>query len=162
MYIVLDCAGIRVQIFFHFRPDGCACPLGYRGNECQNYDPCAGRNCGLDADRGVCVTRNTPEQGCEQNRTFSDYELTTLTASTNYNGLPPSQGVLGSSSSWSAASNNDQEWIQADFGRVVVVEAISTQGRENYNQWVTSYHVSTSLDGVEWNFIIDPLDHYEG
>lgn len=86
---------------------------------------------------------------------------TTLMASSEYGGsLVATAATASSSRSWSAATNNDEQWIQADFGRVIMVEEIRTRGRGDSDQWVTSFRVSTSLDGDEFEYIADPLDVY--
>ena len=35
---------------------------------------------------------------------------------------------------------------QVDFGKVVKITKVLTQGRSDYNQWVTSYWISYSLN----------------
>jgi hypothetical protein len=40
--------------------------------------------------------------------------------------------------------------MQMDLGLTMNVVGVVTQGRKNWNQWVTSYQVSTSADGKSW------------
>ena len=47
--------------------------------------------------------------------------------------------VYGWSGGWSSDVTNVGEYIQADFRSVRRVEQVATQGRNLYNQWVTSY-----------------------
>jgi hypothetical protein len=54
---------------------------------------------------------------------------------------------------WSAASNNQNQWIKVDCGQVERITSIATQGRYGYDQWVTSYKVSYSNDNTNWTFI---------
>ncbi|MDI6726832.1 MAG: discoidin domain-containing protein, partial [Smithellaceae bacterium] len=55
-------------------------------------------------------------------------------------------------SNWSAGVNNPNQWIQVDLGGPSLLQAVGTKGRSrNYDQWVTSYRLSTSVDGVNWN-----------
>lgn len=61
--------------------------------------------------------------------------------------------VTGSSTgSWSAASNNEDQWLQIDLGKEMVVTKIATQGRPPgvYLQWVKSYKILFSSDGTNW------------
>ncbi|EGC33264.1 hypothetical protein DICPUDRAFT_56540 [Dictyostelium purpureum] len=54
------------------------------------------------------------------------------------------------SESWSASINDDKQYIMA--GSLVVSEfvAIATQGRGDFDQWVTSYKIRYSYDNVQW------------
>ena len=40
------------------------------------------------------------------------------------------------------------QWLQVDLDRYTVVTGIATQGRNDANQWVTSYMLQYSEDGV--------------
>ena len=51
---------------------------------------------------------------------------------------------------WSARYNNHYQWLQVDFGRAAKIIKISTQGRQDTNQWVTQYYVTRSLDTVHF------------
>ena len=65
--------------------------------------------------------------------------------------LEPSNGRLHSSSgggSWSAAVNDEHQWFQVDFGNWTQVTGISTQGRLGYAEWVKTYRVSYSYNGL--------------
>ena len=53
----------------------------------------------------------------------------------------------GKKGAWSSKSNDLNQWIQVDFGRNVKVIKFATQGRSDYEQWVTSYTLSYSVDG---------------
>lgn len=48
---------------------------------------------------------------------------------------------------WSAATNDLNQWLQVDFQRSTIVTGISTQGRQDSNQFVKSYTISFSDDG---------------
>lgn len=56
----------------------------------------------------------------------------------------------GRTGSWSARTNNKDQWLQADFGKVMEVRRCATQGRQDYFQWVKKYTVSYSFDGIFW------------
>jgi hypothetical protein len=80
-----------------------------------------------------------------QNGRIEDFQIT---ASTIHDaGLSTTQGRLNGRSSWSADRNDQNQWIQVDFGREEVVTAIGTQGRRNYPQWVDTYSVSYGFNG---------------
>ena len=51
---------------------------------------------------------------------------------------------------WSSRPNNLKQWLQVNFVRQATVTEILTQGRSNANQWVTSYTVSHSNDGLNF------------
>ncbi|KAL9964359.1 hypothetical protein ACROYT_G027990 [Oculina patagonica] len=45
---------------------------------------------------------------------------------------------------WSAANNNQDQWLKVDFGRNVKITKFATQGRQDANQWVKTYKLSFS------------------
>ncbi len=60
----------------------------------------------------------------------------------NYFGAP--------AQSWSAGANDLNQWYQYSFGRSVTVVEIQTQGRGDYDQWVTQYRLQYTTDGRVW------------
>lgn len=52
---------------------------------------------------------------------------------------------------WSARSNDAGQWIQLDLGKVTKVTRIATQGRSDANQWVRTYLIEFSSDGVHFS-----------
>ena len=48
---------------------------------------------------------------------------------------------------WSARKNNRRQWIQVRLGRGTRITGVVTQGRQDVNQWVTTYSLSFSLNG---------------
>ncbi|KAK3265772.1 hypothetical protein CYMTET_25572 [Cymbomonas tetramitiformis] len=65
----------------------------------------------------------------------------------------------GSQGAWCAASSASGEWLQVDLESSQTVHGISTQGRHDAAQWVTSYQVQGSIDGVTWT---DALEQVTG
>lgn len=64
-------------------------------------------------------------------------------ASTFYNvHLAPYAGRLNSIRSWCARVNNAKQWLQIDLLGVGHITGISSQGRRDAHQWVTSYVLS--------------------
>ena len=47
---------------------------------------------------------------------------------------------------WSAKTIHLNQWLQVDFQRSTIITGISTQGRTQYSQFVTSYTISFSDD----------------
>ena len=80
-----------------------------------------------------------------------------LTASTIYNGahaatlprlnLAAASGKVGS---WAAKKNDVNQWLQIDLGTPTTVTKVATQGRQDVDQWITSYSLSYSLAGSFW------------
>ena len=65
---------------------------------------------------------------------------------------------------WSASTGNAGEWIEADFGKLVSVNALQINfaeqdatGKNNLrsNSWVTRYLVEFSQDGGTWHTLVD-------
>ena len=72
-----------------------------------------------------------------------------LTASTYYNyHLSPWYGRLNGLYSWSVRSNRRGQWFQVNFVELMRIKGVATQGRQNANQWVRSYTVRYSVDGM--------------
>ena len=51
---------------------------------------------------------------------------------------------------WSAGTNNGKQWLQIDFGELVRVTKVATQGRQDANEWVLKYTLSYSVDRMHW------------
>ena len=84
---------------------------------------------------------------------LEDKRLTpgSLTASTYYNHhLSPWHGRLNHRWSWSARTRNNRQWFKVNFGYVTRFKGIATQGRQDANQWVKTYIVTYSRDGVSY------------
>ena len=52
--------------------------------------------------------------------------------------------------SWYAKRNDKRQWLKVDFGGMTRVSRVATQGRQNSDQWVTSYYVSYSVKGYRF------------
>ncbi|XP_022778337.1 uncharacterized protein LOC111319871 [Stylophora pistillata] len=63
-----------------------------------------------------------------------------------------SKGRLNHQSTYIAKRNDKGQWFQVDFGKIVKITSILTQGRHNAAQWVTKFMVSYSLDGGYFSF----------
>lgn len=79
-----------------------------------------------------------------------------MTASTVYSGsyyAHLGRLNLASDPNWTAAINDQNQWIKVDCGEVKKIAAFATQGRYGADQWVSNYKFSYSLDNVNWTFI---------
>lgn len=58
---------------------------------------------------------------------------------------------------WSARSNDRNQWLQIDLGSPLnIVTGVATQGRQDYDQWVTTYRVAYGDDGVNFQEYKEP------
>ncbi|CAB4003658.1 Hypothetical predicted protein [Paramuricea clavata] len=75
-----------------------------------------------------------------------------ITASSEWDGNSgPRYGRLHGNKFWLAARSPDtNQWLQIDFKYKATVTEILTQGRPDYNQWVRSYTIAYSDDGVNF------------
>ena len=75
-----------------------------------------------------------------------------ITASSSFNSrFGPNFARLNSPSAWAIRHLAFlPHWLQVDFGGIVAVKMVATQGRRLANQWVTSYCISSSVHGTEW------------
>ncbi|XP_030831968.1 uncharacterized protein LOC115920385 [Strongylocentrotus purpuratus] len=68
-------------------------------------------------------------------------------------------GRLNAKTVWIAYPSDQYQWMQVQFEFSYIVTAVTTQGRHNADQWVTSYTFSSSFDNVAWT---DYLNVYSG
>jgi len=66
----------------------------------------------------------------------------------NYN-----RSMLDSSQSWHPDISNNAQYMTIDLDTIKTVIGGITQGRANYDQWVTSYKVSVSTDNITYLYI---------
>lgn len=53
---------------------------------------------------------------------------------------------------WTSAEKDHRQWLQVDFQRSTIITGICTQGRQDANQFVKSYKISFSEDGMKFYF----------
>ena len=82
-----------------------------------------------------------------------------ITASTEYNAIHgATNGRLnfkaggGKTGAWSARTNDVNQWLQVDLAAKTEVTGIQIQGRQDADQWVTSFTISYSSDGTTYTF----------
>ena len=68
------------------------------------------------------------------------------------NGLLHHQAGSGRTGAWSSRYNNQQQWLLFRFAKMAKVSRVATQGRMDANQWVKSYKLAYSLDGIFFQF----------
>ena len=56
----------------------------------------------------------------------------------------------GRTGAWSSKTNDMNQWLQIDFKRLTAIVGVSTQGRAGYTQFVKSYTLSYSQDGLSF------------
>ena len=49
---------------------------------------------------------------------------------------------------WSSLTKDQNQWLQVNFSQRVEIRRVATQGRHNGNQWVESYKLTYSSDGL--------------
>ena len=64
----------------------------------------------------------------------------------------------GRTGAWRPRFNDINPWIQVDFGKLRSVSGIVSQGRSDYDSWVTKYNVQYSNDGTSWEYVKDADD----
>ncbi|XP_068727455.1 receptor-type tyrosine-protein phosphatase T-like isoform X1 [Montipora capricornis] len=85
-----------------------------------------------------------------QRRSIPDNKITassTLNAST-----PTRNGRLNytAGSSWCASANDSNPYLQIDLQSLHIICAVSTQGNSKADEWVETYTIQTSKDGLSW------------
>ena len=84
-------------------------------------------------------------------RKIKDHQIT---ASSEWNGsLRASNARLDfakGSGSWSSRRNDLHQWLEIDFEYRGTITDILTQGRGSHQQWVKSYTLSYSDDGIKF------------
>ncbi|KFM64508.1 Hemocytin, partial [Stegodyphus mimosarum] len=99
-----------------------------------------------------------PLEGCTtpigmENRSFPDSRLT---ASSEYDsGHSAKYGRLGSDTAWVAADLDSDQYFQINFQKKANISGVKTKGRQDSSEWVTSYIIAYSDDGVTWEKITD-------
>ena len=66
------------------------------------------------------------------------------------------QAVPGKAGSWSARTNDVNQWIQIKLPGYTKITRFATQGRNAFNQWVTQYKLEYSEDGVTFHYYHEP------
>ena len=62
------------------------------------------------------------------------------------------QASPGKAGAWSALTNNDSQWLQIDLINQYVVTRVATQGRNDADEWVTSYRLQHNNDSANFKY----------
>ena len=76
-----------------------------------------------------------------------------ITASTKQSASTPAKnGRLNytSGSSWCAGTSDTNPYLQIDLQTLHIICAVSTQGNSQADQWVKTYKLQLSTDGLTW------------
>lgn len=117
------------------------------------------RGCTLRFELLGCELHGCSEPLGLKNNTIPDSQITASSSYKTWNlrafGWYPHLGRLdnqGKINAWTAQSNSAKEWLQVDLGTEKRVTGIITQGARDFGhiQYVASYKVAHSDDGVQW------------
>ncbi|XP_068726464.1 lactadherin-like [Montipora capricornis] len=88
------------------------------------------------------------------NKRIPDSRITASSELNQFNAKHARLGQIKKGSNmgaWCSRDNNKYQWLKVDFGRLMKVTQIVTQGRYDYGYWVTSFYLSSSVDNVHWS-----------
>uniref|UniRef100_A0A8C6HHF8 Lactadherin n=1 Tax=Mus spicilegus TaxID=10103 RepID=A0A8C6HHF8_MUSSI len=117
------------------------------------------RGCTLRFELLGCELHGCSEPLGLKNNTIPDSQMSASSSYKTWNlrafGWYPHLGRLdnqGKINAWTAQSNSAKEWLQVDLGTQRQVTGIITQGARDFGhiQYVASYKVAHSDDGVQW------------
>ena len=60
----------------------------------------------------------------------------------------------GKAGAWCVRTSDAHQWLQIDLGKGTTVTKVATQGRQDHNQWVTSYSISYSPVRSHWVYVM--------
>ena len=49
---------------------------------------------------------------------------------------------------WLPLTNDRNQWLQVDLGSYIRVTRVATQGRDGYDEWVTSFQLEYSINEI--------------
>ena len=55
---------------------------------------------------------------------------------------------------WCVLTRDANQWLQIDLGGGTTVTKVATQGRQDYDQWVTSYAISYNPVKSNWVYVM--------
>ena len=78
-----------------------------------------------------------------------------FTASSFNESFIAANAVLNQKGSWVPTKSGQDQWLQIDLYRQLLVSGVVIQGRPDIEGWVTRYKVEYALDGVSWKNVRD-------
>ena len=89
-----------------------------------------------------------------ESRKIADGQITASTKLNASNGATNGRlnfkAGVGKTGAWSALRNDVHQWLQVDLGAKLEVTGIQIQGRQEVDQWVTTFTISYSSDGMTY------------
>ena len=86
-----------------------------------------------------------------ENGGIPDSRITASSARKNFKDFLLQFGRLNKPDiAWCSDLKQPGEWLKIDLARKMIVTKIATQGRPDYDLWVTSYKISFSQDDNAW------------
>ena len=61
---------------------------------------------------------------------------------------------VGNVGAWCVLTRDANQWLQIDLGAGTTVTKVATQGRQDYDQWVTSYAISYNPVKSNWVYVM--------
>ena len=78
-----------------------------------------------------------------------------ITASSVWGIYQPWHGRLQNTKCWAANTEDQNQWIEADFLKVVTVTGIETQGAGTSGEWVKKLNIAyKDADDADWSYIM--------
>ena len=74
----------------------------------------------------------------------------TITASSELSSHTASYSRLYDTHGWCSSSASLPQYLQANFGQIVTVTGVATQGDARRDNWVTNYLIRYGYDGKTW------------
>ena len=76
-----------------------------------------------------------------------------LTSSSFDGSFQAANAILNQEGAWVPATNDQNQWLQIDLHRQLLVSGVVIQGTPDSEGWVTRYQVKYALDGVSWETV---------
>ena len=108
-----------------------------------------------------CLVHVLKPLGCKSALGMANHTITDaqISASSQHNdrhaaihGRLHFQAAPGKAGAWSALTNNDSQWLQIDLINQYVVTRVATQGRNDSDEWVTSYRLQYNKDSANFKY----------
>jgi len=96
------------------------------------------------AERRLDEMESRTEQEVAMHKLLREHRVkasSVYSATHDLRGLPLNSAIPGHSHSWCARTLNTNQWIDIDLGSPRRILGIATQGRGDYDQWVTKYRI---------------------
>ncbi|GBL83651.1 hypothetical protein AVEN_148964-1, partial [Araneus ventricosus] len=66
--------------------------------------------------------------------------------------------IKGAKKAWTPAETDEKQFIEVDLGDIRAVYGIVTKGKESAKEFVTSYQLLYSTDGIAYSYYQDESD----